>query len=101
MLSEAFKTYARLLRQLHAFIRDGAGDSDEADAVRDRMDRPWAMMPPPEQELTRFLSADLYDLAAVPRQHEAPRTPAQSAALTAIANASRNGNYDFVLRNIR
>lgn len=33
--------YVVLLEQLHALVRDGRGDSPEADALREQMDEPW------------------------------------------------------------
>ena len=87
MLSEPFKTYSRHLRQLHTSIRSGAGESAAADEVRDRMDRPWAMLTSAEQELTRFLSADLYDLAKQPAPPESLKTARQRAANQLLSRA--------------
>jgi tetratricopeptide (TPR) repeat protein len=54
--------YARLLRDVHALIAQEKGDTDEAEALADRMDAPWYAMSPKEQERMRGLSADLYAL---------------------------------------
>lgn len=54
-----YKECARRLRQLHALIRSGDGDPDEADELRDEMDVYWNRMRPDERDLTGELSADL------------------------------------------
>jgi tetratricopeptide (TPR) repeat protein len=57
------RAYARLLLQLHPLIEQGKGDTEEADAIRERMEEPWYAMTEQEQERFRWLSADLYALA--------------------------------------
>lgn len=61
-MSDALRTYATLLDRLHRMIAAGLGDGEEADAVRDDMDRPWYAMSEAEIELVRTLSKDLYDV---------------------------------------
>jgi DNA-binding CsgD family transcriptional regulator len=39
--SPHFVEYVALLRQLRGLIADGKGEGEEADRLRDRMDRPW------------------------------------------------------------
>jgi tetratricopeptide (TPR) repeat protein len=56
-------TYARLLRQVHALIAEGKGDTPEAEALADQMDAPWHAMTEQEQARMRGLSIDLYALA--------------------------------------
>jgi hypothetical protein len=53
---------ARRLRQLHALIRSGDGDSDQAEELRDEMDDFWIRMSPEEREWSGDLSADLHVL---------------------------------------
>ena len=36
--------YTRLLLEMHRLIEVGKGDSDEAEALADRMDKPWHAM---------------------------------------------------------
>jgi tetratricopeptide (TPR) repeat protein len=57
-----FAEYESLLRRLHCLMAAGKGDTDEADAVRDDMDKPWRQLG--REELARLdgLSADLYML---------------------------------------
>ena len=59
-LGPAYFAYVGLLRRLHQLIAQGAGDSLDADAVRDAMDEPWAQMTQAEVEKTSRLSASLY-----------------------------------------
>lgn len=63
MPSEAFSRYAGLLKELHELIAQGRTDSEEADALRDEMEGPWAALSPEEQRLVRGLSHDLYSLS--------------------------------------
>ena len=49
-----------LLRQLHALIAAGQGDSDEADVIRDQTDEPWNAMTEAERNEIRALSEQLY-----------------------------------------
>ena len=51
-----------LLRQLHHLIAEGLGDTEEADAVRDRMEPSWYRLKPEEKKRIEGLSADLYML---------------------------------------
>jgi hypothetical protein len=59
-LGPAYFAYVGLLRRLHQLIAQGAGDSLDADAVRDAMDEPWAQMTHAEVEQANRLSASLY-----------------------------------------
>jgi tetratricopeptide (TPR) repeat protein len=52
--------YARLTMEMHRLINDGKGDSEEAEALADKMDAPWYAMTAQEQSRMRGLSADLY-----------------------------------------
>jgi tetratricopeptide (TPR) repeat protein len=54
--------YEALLKRLHRMIAEGRGDSDEADALRDEMDRPERQLSYEEMERLGGLSADLYML---------------------------------------
>jgi hypothetical protein len=56
-------TYARLLREVHALIAQGLGDSPKAEALADEMDAPWFAMTKEEQLRMGGLSVDLYALA--------------------------------------
>lgn len=62
--SPSVPTYARLLRRSHDLIAQDKGDSPEADALAERMDRPWLALSAQEQRRMRGLSADLHALRA-------------------------------------
>jgi hypothetical protein len=51
--------YARLLLDMHRLIVEGKGDSEEAEALSDRMDAPWYAMTGQEQARMRGLATDL------------------------------------------
>jgi hypothetical protein len=54
----AFIEYTKLLKQLHALIDKGLGESLEADAIRDRMDEPWSHLTKEEiAEIDRLSAA--------------------------------------------
>lgn len=55
--------HARLLRDLDALMNQGKSDSDEADSIRDQMDRSWYAMSEHERKRMEGLSEDLYTLA--------------------------------------
>ncbi len=44
--------------------RGGGGESADADAIRDQMDGLWARLPDGEQQLSRWLSEDIYLLSS-------------------------------------
>ena len=58
-----FVKLEELTRQLHHLIADGKCDTEEADAVRDKMDTPWLRLNGEERECLNGLSADLYMLS--------------------------------------
>jgi tetratricopeptide (TPR) repeat protein len=51
--------YAQLLIDMHRLIVEGKGDSEEAEALAERMDAPWHAMTGQEQARMRGLAADL------------------------------------------
>jgi tetratricopeptide (TPR) repeat protein len=51
--------YAKLLIDMHRLVCEAKGDSEEAEALAERMDAPWYAMSGPEQERMRGLAADL------------------------------------------
>lgn len=56
-----YETLCAQTRQLHALIREGKGESPEADKLRDEMDVSWAGCTSEETERARDLSARLYE----------------------------------------
>jgi tetratricopeptide (TPR) repeat protein len=94
--------YESLLKQLHRLIATGNGNSEEADAVRDEMDRPERELS--SEELTRLngLSADLYMLQGdevFERPGEDPWTPQQLAAH--LKSAWTREDWEGVLQLLR
>jgi tetratricopeptide (TPR) repeat protein len=53
--------YVRLFVELHRLVASGAGDSDQADELRDQMDRPWYKLSDAEMRMTDILAVNLYD----------------------------------------
>lgn len=58
----AFRAYEQGLIRLSQLDAEGKNDSEEADAVRDAMERPYRQLSQPERDRLRGLSADLYML---------------------------------------
>lgn len=54
-------SYVRLFVELHRLVANGAGDSDEADTLRDQLDRPWYKLSDVEKRMTDILAVNLYD----------------------------------------
>ena len=59
-MSQPLATYRRYLEQLHAMIREGKGDSDEADLLREEMEEPWYLLSEEEKQEMAQYSEDLY-----------------------------------------
>jgi hypothetical protein len=81
--SPHYVEYTRLLRELHALIRGGRGDSEQADEIRDAMDGPWGLLTPAEAELAKKLSADLN---ATPQKTPASTSRRTDDGITVVAN---------------
>jgi tetratricopeptide (TPR) repeat protein len=100
MLSPAFISYAGQLRQLHAQIRAGQGDSAQADGVRDVMDHHWVAMSANERGLTRVLSADLYDIGYRGPEQAGPNQE-QLQKLQRLQDATTGKEFEFLLSHLR
>lgn len=55
-----FEEYVRLLLHLHTLVDSGRGESSEADAVRDKMDRPHLALSEEERRIVALVSEALY-----------------------------------------
>jgi hypothetical protein len=94
--------YAQLLREMHRLIKEGKGDSEEAEALADRMDSPWYAMTVREQSRMRGLAADLHALRdSGPRKVD--MTPEQLTAWQEEAKNvySEKGDVDAILEFLR
>src|SRR5438132_69343 len=80
--------YARLLREMHRLIGEGKGDSEDAEALVERMDVPWHALTAQEQSRMRGLSADLHTL----REGGPKRVDMTPEQLSAWRNAFREAN---------
>lgn len=54
--------YAQNLLILHRMISEGKGDSQEADDIRDKMDRPWLSLNAADVAAMNVFSASIYAL---------------------------------------
>jgi tetratricopeptide (TPR) repeat protein len=97
--SPAFIANATLLTQLHDLIREGQGDSEKADTLRDEMDVHWRRLSADEREQIRGLSADLSSIG----QAEPEAACATSAARipSTFVDAVQRGEWQQVLRILR
>jgi tetratricopeptide (TPR) repeat protein len=97
-----YRHYEDLLKQVHFLISAGKGDSEEADAVRERMDAPWYKLSEPERTRLKGLSADLYQLQddEILETPIAPH-PSLDAFREQISYAQEWNDWDAVLGLLR
>jgi hypothetical protein len=94
--SKSLELYVSLSCDLHALIAAGEGESDEAEALRDRMDDPWDQLSDEEKEIEGLLSEDLYAL------EEAAKTSGLGEGeLGAIFGPIESASLLDTLRNLR
>ena len=101
---EPVHVYAALLLNRHDLIAHGKGDTEEADALRDRMDEPWYALSEESRQRVGGLSEDLYALAERgPKQVEMTAAEREhwSAEAKAAQDAYQKGDFDTVLRFLR
>jgi len=60
-MSTAFEHYCVLLSKLHVLMTAGKGDDEEADKIRDAMDKPWYKMTKEEQDKVDEISVKMYE----------------------------------------
>jgi hypothetical protein len=61
-----FVEYIRLLRDLHAAIREGRDESEEGERIRDQMDGPGSRLSRDEIIRAQEISAEFYSLTDLP-----------------------------------
>ena len=90
MRSEAYRKNFDFTIKLHELLAQDKGDSDEADAIRDEMDRPWQDMSPDEKRIVNRLSGDLYTITDPDSPSMA--APPELAGRMAIACLLKDGD---------
>ncbi len=86
-----------LLLQLHHEMSTGDPDGDDADSIRDEMERPWYAMSDHERELVRGLSADLYSIG----QSRSVRPEVRNDLIPSAMDALKKGRYEELLQIVR
>jgi hypothetical protein len=95
------RTYARFLRQLHALIAEGKGDSSEAEALSEQMDDSAKELTAEERDRLSGLSEDFYALAEGAGQPVALSPPEIRRWDEQFRQASEAGDWDRLLRFLR
>lgn len=95
--SDAMHEYSSKLVNLHRMIRDGKGESDEAEELRDEMDSPWYGMTTVELAMVRGLSEDLHALV----DHQCNNSANKSAILQKIQSLVSRAEWESLLDYIR
>jgi tetratricopeptide (TPR) repeat protein len=91
-----------LLIDLHVLMRDGKGETQAADDIRDQMDAPWFELNEAEQQRIDGMSADLYTLEPdSPIEHVAASNVYSQELSAEIDKARKQCDYDRVLQLLR
>jgi len=61
-MTEHFVAYSDALRRLHDLIKNGRGDDEDADRLREEMDISWTGLQGNERKLVRRLSASFHEM---------------------------------------
>ncbi len=101
LLDEHFREYISLLARLQQFFLEGKEDSPEADALRDRMDRPWDALSPEQSEIVAGLCADLNGMIDGPSPGTNPSESELLQESLALREARDAGDMLAVLRHLR
>jgi hypothetical protein len=96
-----FLQYVRHLSQLHQLIREGADESPEGEALRDRLDGPGSRLSTDEVASVNGISADFYSLVAPPTGPTAPQTDEVRADLRSALEARDRGDFGRALELLR
>ncbi|HTU89486.1 MAG TPA: hypothetical protein VMF69_05260 [Gemmataceae bacterium] len=97
-----FRTYVRLLQQLHRLIRDGVDETAEGEVLRERMDEPARDLSQEEIDCLNGISADFYTLGDPPRQIQ-PSSPTARQEWNEMQKARESQDFvralDLLRRN--
>jgi hypothetical protein len=96
-----FLAYVRLLRDLHAVIREGRGESEEGERIRDQMDAPGGRLSPDEVASVHGISADFYSLTDPPSGTFLARTTEVDEDLAEAARARTSNDFHHALDLLR
>src|SRR5690242_14333782 len=100
--STAYREYVDKLILLRRLIREGKCDSEQADLIRDQMDKPWHELSIVDRETADALSVDLSTLEIdSPIQHPKSGgvlTESMRQELTALL---ANSDWDGILQLLR
>jgi hypothetical protein len=88
------------LLRLHELFEAGQDESPEADAIRDRLERPWNVLSDVEKERITGLSEDLYSLLD-PARERLPMSPEVERGLSDAIAARDAGDPDHALTLLR
>lgn len=96
-----FVEYVILLHRLHAAMREGGGESAEADEIRDRMDEPGSRLSPDEITIVQGISADFYSITDPVLTAILPRTAEVKDDLAEVTRARANRDFPRALDVLR
>ena len=90
----------RGLRLLHEMELAGTDQSEEADALRDRLERPWNSLPDVQRKRLEGLSEDLYSIWGAIAERLPPNPRSQRNLVSAL-EATHAGDWDKALELLR
>jgi hypothetical protein len=96
-----FMEYVRLLYGLHFAIKEGWDESEEGEALRERMDAPGSRLSGEEITGLHGISADFYSLADQPPRQVLPITAEVMVDLEAALQARKSNDFGQALELLR
>src|SRR5262245_2491786 len=99
--SPAYQEVVRGLLRMHQYTVDGQDESDEADALRELMDRPWQKLSAAERERITGLSKDLYAVSGPTPAAPEQMNPQAQGKLGEAYEARERGEWDRALELLR
>jgi hypothetical protein len=101
LINDSYKEYVRLLQRLHQLFVEGREDSPEADALRDKMDKPWDKLSLEQRDSVGGLCADLNWLLDGPVPTKKSREELFQKIAPALTRAEESSNQHEVLEYLR
>jgi hypothetical protein len=96
-----FVACVRLLRDLHAAIREGTDESEAGERIRDEMDGPGSRLSPDEIASVQGISADFYSLMDPPTGPVLTRTAEVDDDLAESESARASSRFHQALDLLR